>query len=311
MNRVLASLFAFAVLTGGCAVSSEHDDEGSVDADEAAASTTPSFYAVRQDYRRCMYPMCGGVWYRKLNNAETRCLDGGKAAECYAANFDTSAIKGVVDPSTPILYLATVKAERINVGRWARLVATEAWKSLTAFEPKESIGADPRFYSVKDNGIRCITTPCFSLDAKRVNLSAKLTLSGLDLTGIAGATTEQLDAATVGLEHGIVVFGSVKGTLTVGRSITATQAYVKVVADPKACTDDSQCGYVMYPTAVTSSSECYCPTCPQPGNVSTDSANRASWEKFCSGLKCPLPPCAPPPPVACVAGSCAYSFSDL
>jgi hypothetical protein len=224
----LFSLFAVALFTGACAISAQPDDtDGDVAADEAAVSRTPSFYAVRQDFRKCMFPMCGGVFYRKLNNEKTRCLDGGKALECYAASLDATALNADALVGGT-LYLATVKAEKINGTRYAKLVATEAYAPLTAFEPKESIGEDPRFYSVKDNGIRCITAPCFSVDAKRVNLSAKLTLSGLDLTAIEGATSEQLDAAMLALEDGIVVFGGVKGDLTVGRSITATQAYVKV-----------------------------------------------------------------------------------
>jgi hypothetical protein len=303
--RSLVSVFAFALIAGGCAVSSDQSEgEGDIDADEAAASTTPSFYAVRQDFRRCAYPMCGGVWYRKLNNATTRCLDGGKAAECYAANLVGASI------AAGALYVGTIKAEKINGARWAKLVATETWTPLTSFEPKESIGVDPRFYLVKDNGIRCITTPCFSLDAKRVNLSSTLTLSGLDLSAIAGATSEQLDAAWSSLGTGVVVFGSAKGTLTVGRSITATQAYVKVTPKPNACTTDSECGLVMYPKKVLSKADCYCPMCPTPGLLSTQADNQASWEKYCGGMICPLPMCAAPPPVGCVENQCRYVAAE-
>lgn len=308
--RALLSLLVLTAASTGCAVSADHGDaESDLDEDEAAASTTV-FYSVRQDFRKCMSPMCGGVFYKKLNKATTTCIGGGAAEWCYAWNADFSAVPAGASGAEPTIFTGTVKTETVNGGKWGKFVAATAWKAITETAPTEVYGADPRFYLVKDNGIRCITTPCYSLDAKRINLSYKTTLSGLDLTGV-GATAEQLDRAIAGLADGVVVFGAIKTVK--GKVLSGSQAYVQVKRDPNYCESDADCTLSTFTRTVTKKSECYCPMCPTPTSVATATASKASFDKFCSSTGCPLPPCARPPgPAACIENACRYNVgADL
>jgi hypothetical protein len=302
--RSLLSLLLLSVASvssGGCAVSADRAESEATDEDESAASTGPVFYALRQDFRKCMSPMCGGYFYKRLNKATTNCIGGGAPQEwCYAWNADLTAVNSTTE-GEQVLFNGTITTETINGGKWAKFTATAAWKAQTTFTPTEVYGSDPRFYLVKDNGIRCITTPCYSLDAKRINLTYKTTLSGLDL----GALT------TPDLTDGAVVFGTISTTKS-GRIMTGTQVYTQVKRDPNACTADSECTMSVYTRPVTSKSECYCPMCPVPMSGSNAEANRLSYEKYCGALRdsCPIPSCAPRPGnVACMENVCGWNWS--
>lgn len=305
--RSLLGLLAVAALTGGCAVHADRGDEGDVDGDEAALkSPAHTFYRVRQDFRRCMYPLCGGIFYRQVNLEKTNCVGGGSADWCYAAESDWSAIPSIQGDAYADIAIvrATISKVTINGSRYGRFVATEGWRSITAVSPVEGSKLDPRFYLVKDNGIRCVTAPCYSTDALRLNTTYKTTLGGVDLSSVAGATPDQLDGVYgIMVNSGAIVFGSIKGGTLAGSA-----AYLKQSAPE--CTSDAQCAASSYGAAVRSAADCYCPMCPTPMSAARASENRAGWEKYCSSSKvsCPIPPCAPPPgPVACVEGACRYS----
>jgi hypothetical protein len=311
----LRSIFAVLAVSSlvGCAVNADRaDTEGDVDGDEAAASKSPAytFYRVRRDFRKCMFPMCGGVYYRQVNVAKTNCVGGGSAEWCYAAEWDFSAVKSPELENAAFADTAIVRAtigkKTINGDKWATFNVYEGYKAITETPVTETFASvDPRFYLVKDNGIRCITAPCFSTDALRLNTSFKTTLSGYDLSGIAGADLDQLDAvAGIMVNSGVVLFGTIKGT---DRVLAATQAYLKVTSDPNFCTDDSQCTLSTYTQSVTSKSECYCPMCPQPMTTADASLNAAGFAKYCSSTDCPVPSCARPPGVACVSNRCSYA----
>ncbi|MFM7276035.1 MAG: DUF6748 domain-containing protein, partial [Gammaproteobacteria bacterium] len=58
----------------------------------ADAAGTPRFhpygyFEVRKDLRRCVSPLCGGFWLRRLNAQMTRCADGAMQRECYVAEL--------------------------------------------------------------------------------------------------------------------------------------------------------------------------------------------------------------------------------
>ncbi len=308
----LRSLFAVLAIgtLAGCAINADRpDSEGDVDGDEAAASKNPAytFYRVRRDFRKCMYPMCGGVFYRQVNLAKTNCVGGGSAEWCYAAEWDFSAAKAPelenAALSDTAIVRATIGKKTINEGRWATFNAYEGWKSITPVSPVETYGTDPRFYLTRDNGIRCFTTPCFSTDAARLNTSFKTTLSGVDLSGIKDASADQLDAVSgIMVNTGVVLFGSIAGG-----TMKASAAYLKVSAEPNYCTDDSQCTLSRYTQPVASKSDCYCPFCPQPVTTANASSYQAGFSKYCSTKECPLAKCAAPPPVACVDNVCRYA----
>jgi len=175
----------------------------------------------RQDFRKCAYPMCGGYFVAAVNKARTRCADGTLQAECHAVQLNARAlgwtdeqraafnaqfaqgqaiVRGVLEPAPAGFYTAS------------QLTITEAW---SAQGKKKPMGA---FYGVKSTGIVCITTPCPSLAATRLNTSSAPTHPSLDLTA-SGVGDQGLQAAyealgTTGiLASGVIVPFTVPGTL--------------------------------------------------------------------------------------------------
>src|SRR5687767_14213389 len=172
MQTLRFSLFALASLVvgsvaltglGGCSVSSDLESgsaestgvesEGEVvDEDSAAASTSPvsTFYRVRRDYRRCAAPMCGGVFYKKLNAATTKCSDGSSSTECYAATVVMSgtaaSVEGEVYAGTAIVR-GRITTQTIVGRRWAKFSGSDAWRALTATVPETTRPTiDPQYY---------------------------------------------------------------------------------------------------------------------------------------------------------------------
>src|SRR5688500_12601665 len=68
--------------------SDQISDEGKED----SLSSTSTYYTVRQDLRRCIYPLCGGAWVKRANQDWTHCADGSWANECYVAEINLSAL---------------------------------------------------------------------------------------------------------------------------------------------------------------------------------------------------------------------------
>ena len=90
----MRAFLAFTVtLALGCAATSaEVEDDGDSEQAEGAASlsSTSTYYEARRDFRKCMYPMCGGWWVHRVNRTSTTCADGSHASECYVAEIDWS-----------------------------------------------------------------------------------------------------------------------------------------------------------------------------------------------------------------------------
>lgn len=186
------------------------------------AETKGSYLIVtRQDFRKCAYPMCGGYFVKAVNQARTRCADGTLQAECHAVQLNARAlgwtdeqriafdaqfaqgkalVRGVLEPAPAGFYTAN------------QLTITEAW---SAQGEKKPMGA---FYGVKSTGIVCITTPCPSLAATKLNTLAKPSNPSLDLSP-SGVDDKGLEAAYEALGNsgilasGVIVPMKVTGTL--------------------------------------------------------------------------------------------------
>jgi hypothetical protein len=301
MNKLLV-LLAASSLFACVANTADRGDEGDTEESEGAASiaSTSTYYRVRQDFRRCMFPMCGGHWVSRVNKSTTQCSDGTWASECYVATIDWSSAGLTQDDvnnsgATSLVLRGTIGwLEYDGFGKFGAFKTTEAWGSTI---PEDSTGS---FYRVKDNGIRCITTPCFSLTADKLNTTTTRTLSSLAGTygGKAGASLP------------VIATGTVSNTKGGGRALSVTKFWTQIKAapsDPLACSTDADCTTTAYNKTVTSSSGCYCALCPSTiMNVTAADEYRASWETYCSGvsLTCPLVKCIAPPAVVCVSNQC-------
>src|SRR5260370_7964329 len=51
-------------------------------------NATSTFYSLRRDLRRCVSPLCGGYFVKRVNMSSTRCANGRFMSECYVAGID-------------------------------------------------------------------------------------------------------------------------------------------------------------------------------------------------------------------------------
>src|SRR6266550_5607002 len=55
-------------------------------------SVNSTFYSVRPDLRRCVSPLCGGYFVKRVNMSSTRCANGRFMNECYVAGIDWNGL---------------------------------------------------------------------------------------------------------------------------------------------------------------------------------------------------------------------------
>jgi len=194
------------------------------------------YYTVRRDFRRCASPICGGYFIKQVNLKATPCLDGVFRSECYVSAIDWNSLKVSSsqlakiqnDDGSRLLLLGNIVPVTFpGFGEFGNLRVKEAFIAATNAPAKGT------FVGLKDNGIRCITTPCFSTNKLVLNKPKISQVSSIDLSQ-TGATSEQIEAA------GRELF--TQGLIAVGRTVVvenvdptkrdtkfvATQFYLRV-----------------------------------------------------------------------------------
>ncbi len=181
-----------------------------------------SLYLAQPDARLCPSPLCGGWILRRVNHALTRCLDGSLQRSCYVAE-----LRGLAAPPAGSLVEGTLVAAglpdfpglaALKVGRgWRPVAGTPAPGGTT--------------YRARDNGVRCITAPCFSYDAVVVERASTKRLSEVDLSRV-GLTASGLSRARRALAGaGLLVSGRIvvvprQGPAGSGRTLVAGQVWL-------------------------------------------------------------------------------------
>jgi hypothetical protein len=322
MTRSALSLFAgvLAVVSLGCAPAGEGDELGEFASESTDEVRAESFvmYRLRQDTRRCVSPLCGGVWVSRVNRSSTQCADGSLARECYVAEVDYTALGLSADALDTFrgraagghaIVRARLRGKTFGTfGTLGELVVTEGWRALTDAAPTGP------FYAARDNGTRCLRAPCAHIDVSRLNYDLRMTIHTVSVSAIAGLSDSDVhDVYEQMGDPGVIVAGPVRSRTVDGtteRSINATQVYLRVsegVRDAQYCDSSDQCTRTPYGAAPTGTADCYCPFCPtNVSNTSTAEANQAAWQRVCGrwSSRCPVARCAAPPPVACVAHAC-------
>jgi hypothetical protein len=110
-------------------------------------------------------------------------------------------------------------------GQMGVLRVTEAWRAATERQPQGT------FYRVKDLNIRCITHPCLSYQAEKLNTYVTRKLAGVELGG-ARATEQSVSEAQRAMTgaDGILVAGNlapVRGPAGRAETLRATQFYLR------------------------------------------------------------------------------------
>jgi len=214
-------------------IESDQNEVAEAAADKADAPISNfTYYTARQDFRRCISPLCGGYFVKRVNQTYTFCPGGGPAGdpnwttgECYVATADLGGL-----PVSAGLWKGRVAPKNYGTyGNYRQFIGTEAWSVAG------TTAASGIFYRVNDAGIVCITYPCPTHRAAKLNSSvARVTIAGADLSR-AGATQEQQDAglAQMRLPAGTLVAGTlvtVRGPAGNARSLRATQFYLPIKA---------------------------------------------------------------------------------
>ena len=198
-----------------------------VDPGSAGAAAGPyAYYSLTPDLRLCPSPACGGWWLESVNQTTTTCFDGTQRPACYVASVDFDVLEASPtfgSGSDSLIVRGQIEAYVGPVtGDFGRLVAESAWKRVT-LDPGQG-----DFYRVRDLGIVCITHPCYSLEARRLNQTSRLSISRLDLTAI-DATPETLAAAEAALRRGdLIVRGTTgpdPGPAGEGKALLASQLF--------------------------------------------------------------------------------------
>ncbi len=239
----LGVVFALGAL--GCSNATEApgdaripEELGEPQADELHADNSTYFVVTRQDFRKCMYPMCGGYFVKRVNRQFTQCADGKWSAECHAVDVDLSAI-GLSEAAASDFVSSNfgagrglVRGEMAMVKGVKTLVASEAWAGASKQK------ASGNFWRVTSTGMMCITSPCPSFHEAALNHSFNRNIHEVDLS-TAGAGDEATTKGFIELsETGLMIAGwhyLFKGLGGVGIGLEATQFYTRLTASKPVC----------------------------------------------------------------------------
>jgi hypothetical protein len=171
----------------------------SLAAASAATAHSPhgvsTFFEVRRDARLCPSPACGGWFVSRVNRSMTDCAPRRTARECYVAELELgllrlsaaerASLERALATGRALLRGSIVPLPRTN--RWRRLLVLEGWVGYGKGTARQPIRR------LEDNGVRCVTTPCFSLHASVLNGTAHEDVSGIDLdnTGAPRSVVER------------------------------------------------------------------------------------------------------------------------
>lgn len=307
-------------LMAACAPVDDAVDDSLDGVDEVASNPQNlAFVTLRPDTRRCISPLCGGYWVRRLNRSTMRCVDGRYAGECYVGSVDWSALaltpERLADLQTLAAQGRALLRGRIDPMRDARWSETGELVVSGGWEPLGSALGAGAVWTASDNGVRCVTAPCAHLDAARVNVaSSRTTLTEVLLSDVAGASRAELRRVSAALQNPAETV-LLSGSVTVAgraRTLRATQAWLQVsqpVHESAFCTDGAQCAATVFHSDVSAEADCYCPFCPSTATTTETAESRArSHRRFCTRFResCPVPRCIAPRPVACVNHACAF-----
>lgn len=138
------------------------------------------YFLVRQDRRRCISPLCGGYFVKRVNQSWTLCANGRRMAECYVAEIDWDG-QPEVDPGKALVRGEIVPRRFPRFGNLGALRVSESWQS-----PSDKPATDT-LYRTRDRGVRCITHPCLTHSANKLGSTFTKNIAGVDLA--AGAQT--------------------------------------------------------------------------------------------------------------------------
>lgn len=167
-------------------------------------------FTARPDYRKCAAPLCGGYFVKLVNKKLTRCADGSLQEECYVGSVVygdglINAPAAAFNNRTPLLLIGSIVTRpNVSIRNLGVFIAKDAYRSAT------QNSATGNFYGINNNGIMCITTPCFSYDQVLLNSANRITkLSDVNLE-MSGALPQDIQQAHILLANGGALYATGK-----------------------------------------------------------------------------------------------------
>lgn len=210
----------------------------------ARAADDSAYYSVRPDFRKCVSPLCGGIFVQRVNKPATRCANRRPRNECYAAEIDGSALGlsaeqldnlRVLAGEGRVLLRGSLREKHFGeFGKLGVFVASEAWEAASETPPRGT------FYRVASNGIACIAAPCRSYREEKLNTANRRDVAGVNLNGAeAGDFKTSAALARLSQPDGFLLAGAhrtARGPAGKAPSLEAYQFYLPLsAATPKQC----------------------------------------------------------------------------
>lgn len=212
----------------------EFERSGSLSA-EYVPPVADYFIVTRVDYRKCVAPLCGGWFVKRVNSDVTQCADGTWQAECHMFELDLSGLG--LNPNTEEKFsevfgnggaLVRGSLEEVDIGSYFpadTLVATEAWAGVTGQDP------DGHFSRVDATGIQCVTFPCPYFFERALNTVVSDDLASVDLAA-SGANASQVEKGMAELnDSGLLIAGDheiVSGPAGEMNGLLANEFYTRI-----------------------------------------------------------------------------------
>jgi hypothetical protein len=248
--RTILAVTAVACLAplSACAPDSspESTEEDMTQADALQGDTV--YEVTRQDFRKCMWPMCGGVYVKAVNKTKTTCFDGTKQAECYVAGLNLEAL-GLSSTQTDevrggamggdVLLSAEYTAVENGFGDFADLLVHKAYDAQTGHD------ATGTYYLLESSGITCITAPCPSLRARNLNSNNSKLITDVDLSSLGLSEDEQSALMTTVFQSSLIVSGKITTNATstgTQKLLTVSEYFNTVEPISMLCLDHAACG---------------------------------------------------------------------
>ncbi len=169
MNKTIFATFTVSLLgLAACGQAYEDIDPPAELTDRSASDEglpTETYYTATRDMRKCVSPICGGWYLHAVNRNRTTCADGTTVRSsrgCYVSEIDFG---GTELAEGGLVHGEFVKKEYADFGTWDTLVVDAIYNPL--FDLPHAFFS--RYNLVRDNGIRCFTSPCPSTDIAKLN----------------------------------------------------------------------------------------------------------------------------------------------
>jgi len=268
-------------------------DEDSTSSDERALAGDTTYVVTRQDFKKCAYPMCGGVYVKAVNKAKTTCLDGTKQADCYVGDLDLSAL-GLPEEQASNVRSEAIGGNILLSGELAPLMSVAKLVVHEAHDRRTEAAATGTFYRLESSGIVCITAPCPSVRARNLNSSSTKLLTDVDFTALGLSDEEASATMSTVFEKGLIMSGLIK-TQGSKKMLVVSQIFDQVQPELQLCLSQDACG----PDAHCDMSECLsgcapgmvCPAvcygackpgpAPEPGASCVDACGGAAADQSC------------------------------